>query len=411
MKKYLSVIFVFLFAVTLSSAKVKSGIEVLSASGFKQLQGKRVGLITNATGVNSSLVSTIDLLFKAPGVKLVALFGPEHGVRGDHSAGDKVDTYTDNKTGLIVYSLYGKNNKPGADQLKDIDVLVYDIQDIGCRSYTYISTMGLAMEAAAEFGKEFLVLDRPNPLGGERFEGAPVDSGFFSFVSQFAIPYVYGLTCGELAMYLKNENLIKNADKLKLSVIKMKGWKRKMTFADTGLPWVLTSPHIPYKESAFYYVTSGVMGELGFISEGVGYTLPFKLFGAPWITNQFALSDSLNNLKLPGISFRPLTWKPYYGKNKDKTVNGVELYINDFRKAELMPVQFYVMQEVSKLYPEYKAFSDSTSGRFSMFDKVNGTDKIRKTFSVNYRVKDILPILNKGVKEFREKAARYFLYN
>lgn len=187
---------------------IKTGIEVLKEQNFKCLEGKRVGLITNPTGVDNHLISTIDILHEAPNVNLVALYGPEHGVRGDVHAGDKVDNANDSSTGLPVYSLYGKTRKPTPEMLKDIDVLVYDIQDIGCRSFTYISTMGVAMEAAAENNKEFIVLDRPNPIGGLKIEGNVVEDGYISFVSQFKIPYLYGLTCGELALMLNGEQML-----------------------------------------------------------------------------------------------------------------------------------------------------------------------------------------------------------
>ena len=206
-------------------------------------------------------------------------------------AGDKIDSGTDPATGLPVYSLYGATRKPTPEMLKDIDVLVYDIQDIGCRSFTYISTMGLAMEAAAENNIEFVVLDRPNPLGGLKIEGCIVEDGFFSFVSQYKIPYVYGLTCGELALML-------NADKqpgkaCKLHVVKMKGWKRKMDYTQTGLQWIPPSPHIPHAHSAFFYPVSGIFGELGYASIGVGYTIPFQMFAAPWI-DAVQLADAMD---------------------------------------------------------------------------------------------------------------------
>ncbi|HOV71978.1 MAG TPA: DUF1343 domain-containing protein, partial [Dysgonamonadaceae bacterium] len=208
--------------------KVKTGVEVLKETGFKVLQGKRIGLITNPTGVDNQLKSTIDILHEAQGVKLVALYGPEHGVRGDVYAGDKVDTFTDPNTGVPVYSLYGSTRKPTQEMLEGVDALVYDIQDIGCRSYTYISTMYLAMQAAAENGIEFIVLDRPNPLGGLKVEGCLVEEGFFSFVSQLKVPYVYGLTCGELATLINREFM--GSKPCKLTVVKMKKWRRKMTF-------------------------------------------------------------------------------------------------------------------------------------------------------------------------------------
>ena len=197
---------------------VKTGIEVLAENNFELLKGKRVGLITNATGVNSSLVSTIDLIDQAEGVELAALYGPEHGVRGEYAAGDKVKTYVDERTGVTVFSLYGETRKPNAEMLEGIDVLVYDIQDIGVRSYTYISTMGLAMEAAAEHDIEFVVLDRPNPLGGHKIEGNIVEDGYVSFVSQFPVPYIYGLTPGEIAKMINNEGWLAGGEKVVLDL-------------------------------------------------------------------------------------------------------------------------------------------------------------------------------------------------
>jgi uncharacterized protein YbbC (DUF1343 family) len=225
---------------------VRSGLEVLVSDNFAPLKGKRVGLITNPTAVDRNLNSATDILFNATEVNLVALYGPEHGVRGEFGAGDLIGTTVDPLTGLPVYSLYGATRKPTPEMLAGIDVLVYDIQDIGSRSYTYISTLGLAMEAAAENNKEFVVLDRPNPLGGNLMEGPVTKEGFISFVSQFPVPYIHGLTVGELAKFLNEEGLLKNGVKCKLEVVEMEGWKRSMTFEETGLPWVPTSPHIPY---------------------------------------------------------------------------------------------------------------------------------------------------------------------
>ena len=262
-------------------AVVKPGIEVLRDGGFKQLQGKRVGLVTNPSGIDNNLKSTVDILNEAPGVKLVALYGPEHGVRGNAHAGDAVGDEVDPKTGVKMYSLYGKTHKPTAEMLRDIDVLVYDIQDIGCRSYTFYATMGVCMEACAEHGKEFMVLDRPNPLGGNKVEGNLVEPGYFSFVSKYAIPYLYGLTPGELAQFLNGEGMIKG--KAKLTVIPMEGWSRDMKFRDTGMPWVAPSPQIPAPENAFFYPVSGILGELYIFNTGIGYTLPFECFAASWI--------------------------------------------------------------------------------------------------------------------------------
>lgn len=412
-KKILPLLFVLLFATFFSAnarqkIRVKTGIEVLSDHKFDLLKGKKVGLITNATGVDHQLRSTIDILFDAPGVELTALYGPEHGVRGEFAAGDKVDTYTDEVTGVIVFSLYGATRKPTPEMLKNVDVLVYDIQDIGVRSYTYISTMGLAMEAAAEHGIEFVVLDRPNPIGGQKVEGNIVEDGYFSFVSQFPVPYVYGLTPGEVAKMINNEGWLADGKKCALSVVEMEGWTRDMTFDATGLPWVPTSPHIPHEYSPYFYVSTGVMGELGVFSEGVGYTLPFQLYAAEWIDER-ALAKNMNALEIPGVRFRPLVFKPFYGRDLGKTLHGVQIHFSDYSKADLMKLQFYFMQVHHEMYPEKNVF-DMGKNRWTMFDKVTGTDQIRKRFSKNYQVSDIESYLDKDVKPFKEKSSNYYLY-
>ncbi len=390
------------------SSMVKPGIEVLRDQGFAPLKGKRVGLITNPTGIDNSLVPTIDILAKAPDVRLVALFAPEHGVRGDHVAGETVGNSTDPATGIPVYSLHGRTRKPTPEMLRDIDVLVYDIQDIGCRSYTFISTMGLAMKAASENGKEFMVLDRPNPLGGYKVEGNILEKGRESFVGQFPIPYIYGLTPGELASYLHNQGLAGSPDS-KLSVIKMEGWRRDMTFSDTGMPWVLPSPQIPYPATAFLYPATGIMGELDYVSIGVGYTIPFGLTGAPWIDAQ-KLAERLTALDIPGVEFRPLHFKPYFGIFKIRNIGGIQIYITDPAEAPLTLIQFYIMQELASMYPAHKAFASATSERLRMFDMVCGSAKPRELFSRSYRVDDMKDFWTKGAEEFRNNTVPYYLY-
>lgn len=394
------------------SAQVKPGVEVLRDNGFEQLRGKRVGLITNPTGVDNNLVSTIDILAQAPDVQLVALYSPEHGVRGDVHAGDKVENTVDAATGVPVFSIYGKNLKPTPEMLKDVDVLVYDIQDNGCRSYTFISTMGNAMEACAENGVEMMVLDRPNPIGGNKVEGNLAEEDCISFVSQFPIPYLYGLTPGELAIYLKESGLVKgkNGEEVKLSVVPMEGWTRNMTFKDTGMPWVLPSPHQPNAESALYYPATGILGELGYMSIGVGYTLPFKIFAADWIDAE-ALAKNLNARGIPGMNFRPIHIKPFYSVGQGQNMGGVELYITDLEAAPLSLVQFYVMDELARMYPDKAVLANANEGRFNMFDKVCGSKEIRKRFARDHRVADIIDYWNKDAAAFREASAPYHLYH
>lgn len=387
--------------------KVLPGIEVLKRDNFEILEGKRVGLITNPTGFDNSLKSTIDILFEAPNVNLVALFGPEHGVRGDAHAGDKVQDVTDSKTGLPVLSLYGATRKATPEMLEGIDVLVYDIQDIGSRSFTYISTMGLAMEAAAQNSIEFIVLDRPNPLGGVKVEGNLVEDGFISFVSQFKIPYIYGLTCGELAVLLNQEGMLEA--KCDLKIVKMEGWSRDMTFEETGLQWVPSSPHIPHPSTSAFYPISGIVGELGYISIGVGYTIPFQMFAAEWIDAEL-LSQELNSYCLPGVIFRPIHLKPFYSVGVGTNIQGVQVHIMDYKRVALTDIQFYVMEAMAKLYPERAVFDNANPKRFRMLDQVSGSDQIRLLFSKRHKFEDIKEYWYKDVDEFKALSQKYYLY-
>jgi uncharacterized protein YbbC (DUF1343 family) len=393
-----------------SGQRVETGIETLVKNKFGILQGKRVGLVTNPTGVDSRLRSTVDIFHNAPEVNLVALYGPEHGVRGEFTAGEYVEFETDPSTGLPVYSLYGKTRKPSPEMLKGIDILVYDIQDIGSRSYTFISTLGLVMEAAAENGIPLVVLDRPNPLGGIRMEGAITRPGFFSFVSQFAIPYIHGMTVGELATFLNGEKMLANGVVCGLHIVKMTGWQRDMHFGDTGLPWVPSSPQVPHRDTPLYYPATGIAGELYAVSIGVGYTIPFQTFAAPWI-NADSLSASLNGLQLPGVIFRPIHYKPYFSTLEGKMVHGVQIHITDAAAAPLTLLQFYIMQEAHRLWPDKNLFTMCDPSRHAMFDKVCGTDEVRKTFTKNFRVSDIMGLWTDDIPAFRAKASKYFLYD
>ena len=397
-----------------SRVVVKPGIEVLRERGFAGLEGRRVGLVTNPSGVDRHLQSTIDILFEAPEVNLVALYGPEHGVRGDVYAGGKVEDTKDETTGLPVFSLYGATRKPTPEMLEGVDVMVYDIQDVGVRSYTFISTLGLVMEACAAKGIEVMVLDRPNPLGGNKIEGCYVEQPFNSFVSQYRIPYVYGLTVGELAVMINEEGLNRGQKgdqdpvKCKLTVVPMEGWTRDMLYEDTGLPWVLPSPNIPFKESPIYYASSGICGELyGFMNIGIGYTLPFQLFGALWLDPE-KLKEKLESYELPGISFRTIWYKPYFGSLSGKLVKGLQFFFTDYEKARLTDTQFYVMQAVAELYPDKKAFE--VANGIGLFDKVCGTDYVRKEFIKRYKVADIIEYWRKDEDKFRELSRQYHLY-
>ena len=393
---------------------VRPGIEVLERMGFAPLKGKRVGLVTNPSGVDRNLRSTIDILYNADGVELVALFGPEHGVRGDVYAGGKVSDVTDPATGLPVYSLYGATRKPTPEMLEGIDAMVYDIQDVGARSYTFISTLGLVMEACAEAGIEVVVLDRPNPLGGYKVEGCVAEDGLISFVGQYRIPYIYGLTVGELAMLVNEEGLNcgqtggQEPSHCRLTVIPMEGWSRDMLYADTGLPWLLPSPNIPTAESAVNYSAAGICGELyNFLNIGIGYTLPFGVFGAEWIDAE-DLKAELDSYRLPGVEFRTIYYKPFSGSSAGKSVKGVQYFFTDYDAASVTLTQFYVMQAVARLYPDRKPFE--TASGVGLFDKVCGTSFIRAEFGKRYMVSDIEDYWNKDADAFRALSRRYMLY-
>ena len=393
-------------------AQVYTGIDMLERYGFEELRGKRVGLVTNPSGVDRNLRSTIDVLNDAPEVNLVALFGPEHGVRGDVYAGGHVASGKDPTTGLPVYSLYGDTRQPTPQMLKGIDVMVYDIQDVGTRSYTFISTLGLVMRACAMQDIEVVVLDRPNPLGGLKVEGPLVEPDFHSFVSEFRIPYVYGLTVGELAGLINEEGLNcgqngKEAPlKCRLTVIPMRGWERSMLYRDTGLPWILPSPNIPSETSAIGYPSAGIAGEFGYLNIGVGYTIPFQTFAAPWIDAD-ALKAKLDSYGIPGTAFRTIHYKPISGSNP-VLQHGVQFFYTDYERATITLTQFYVMQAIQELYPERNPYK--TLKKTRMLDIVCGTDYARVTFGKRLKVEDIASWWMKDAAAFKELSEKYYLY-
>ena len=397
-----------------AAAQVKPGIEVLRDSGFRGLEGKRVGLVTNPSGVDRHLRSTIDILYEAADVNLVALYAPEHGVRGDVYAGGKVESGRDPHTGLPVFSLYGDTRQPTPEMLKGVDIMVYDIQDVGSRSYTFISTLGLVMRTCAELGIPVMVLDRPNPLGGLKVEGPLVRDGFHSFVGQYKIPYIYGLTVGELARMINEEGLNcgqkGNLPPLKcsLTVVPMEGWTRDMLFPDTGLPWILPSPNIPYAETAVCYPSAGLCGEFyNYLNIGIGYTLPFATFAEEWIDAD-RLKALLDSWKIPGVAWRTIHYKPTSGWLAGKLIHGVQYYYTDYELATLTLTQFYVMEAVHQLYG--KDPFPSAGDRLVMFNKVCGSDYVSKTFSKRLKVEDIAGFWNADVADFRLLSENYYLY-
>ncbi|HVY71125.1 MAG TPA: DUF1343 domain-containing protein [Verrucomicrobiae bacterium] len=398
----------FLLATAALSAQVQLGSEALAAGGFKELQGKRVGLLTNPSGVNRAGRSTIELLRNAPGVKLVALFAPEHGLNAEIPAGTEFLDSTNAATGLPVFSLYGRGptRKPTPKMLAGLDALVYDIQDIGCRSYTFISTMGLAMEACGQAGVEFVVLDRPNPLGGLRAEGPPLDPRFRSHVGQWEIPYVYGLTCGELAKMINGERWIKTP--CKLTVIRMNGWQRSMTWKETGLKWVATSPKITSPEAATGYAALGL---LGWIADGsgldVGYKFnrPYESVTANWFDGS-KLASKLADARMKGVRFVPIS-----GIFEKRPYQGVRIEYTQPPISPLVGISFHILDAIKQVAGRDLFLEANRRGRdFLMFYKLTGSSITRRDLQAGRSAAGIAKSWKPGEDAFRARRQKYLLY-
>lgn len=365
----------------------------------EKLTGKRVGLITNPTGVNSHLEPTIDVIHSI--ANLVAMFSPEHGVRGELQAGVHVDDYVDQQTGVIVYSLYGKTKKPTKEMLDTVDVVVYDIMDVGARFYTFIYTMAYAMIACQENNKEFIVLDRPNPVNGIDVEGNLLNSTFRSFVGYYPIPVRYGLTCGELALFFNKEFDIN----CNLSVITMEGYKRSMDHVETHTHFIFPSPNIPTPNSAYHYLGTCIFEGTN-ISEGRGTTKPFEIIGSPFLNN-IEVIDQINKLQLEGVVFRPLYFTPTFSKYKGELCKGVELIITDKEKYKPVKTGLYLLQVIRELHQEFSFLPPYKEGMHPMFDLLTGTDQIRKeTETIDAFIKQS----EQDASAFKIKKRRYHLY-
>jgi uncharacterized protein YbbC (DUF1343 family) len=392
----------------LENPTVKPGVEVLfdEPEFLNLVRGKRVGLITNPTGVDSKLRSTVDLLHEHPEIELVALFGPEHGVRGQYFAGDHVEDAPDPKTGIPAYSLYGKTRRAKPEWLENVDVLVYDIQDIGSRSYTFIYTMAYAMESAAEHGIPFVVLDRPNPIGGHIVDGNILNTDEYkTFVGLYPIAYQYGMTAGEAARMFNKEY---NTAECELHVVPMRGYRRDMMYWETGLPWVLPSQHIPQWQHAAYYNLTGIIGEIREVNIGVGYTTPFETIAAPWI-NADEFADALNAKKLPGLLFRPISYTPRYNNYVGELINGVHITITDYHKVRPVTAQIHSMETIQRLYPEVGMFTDEKAQRW-LFDEVNGTLSIRTQILEGKTADEIVAGYQNDVNEWLRVREKYLIY-
>jgi len=388
------------------------GAEVLAAGKFAMLAGKRVGLIANQTSLANG-EHLADLLHSAPGIKLAAILAPEHGFRGALEAGAPVGTSVDQRTGVTVYSLYGRSKKPTPAMLRGLDLLVFDIQDIGTRYYTYISTLGLAMQAAAAARIPFIVLDRPNPLGGEYVSGFVLEQALRSFVGQYPMPIVHGMTVGEIARMIKGEGWLAGLEHLDLRVVALEGWRRHMRWPQTARPWVPTSPNIPSFESALLYPGIGLVGELD-INEGRGTASPFAVFAAPWLNGERLLAR-LKASGLTGVQFEAVSYVPIsiagvakHPRFVGQLVHGVRLVVSDAERIEPLEVG---MEVLAALTAEARA---SGHGRLvqnlAMFHALAGSKQLYRLLQAGRDGRAIVAAWQREVAHFKDRRTKYLMY-
>lgn len=398
------------------SSQAVTGGQVLAWRDFSDFSGKRVGLIASRASIVDG-ESIIDLLDRADDVDLVAIFAPEHGIRAEAGAGELIEDEIDPATGLPVRSLYGQTRQPTPDMLADIDILVFDLQDVGTRFYTYTATMGLAMQAAAEAGISFVVLDRPNPLGGHLVEGAIRAPDQESFVSQYPIPAVHGMTAGELALAIKGEGWLAGLEELDLAVAPLIGWDRSDRWQDTGLPWVPPSPGLATAESAGTYPAI-VLFEATTLSYGTGTEYPFQQVGAPWLDGE-ALAVELNSRSLPGVQFRVVTFVPeaepggteprYTGTE----VQGVRLEIIDGQRAEPFAAGIHLLDAVlrqAESLPSPPEEAAPVINRGEFLDLLTGGTDVRTGLEAGNPAADIVADWSAGVADFEAVRSQYLQY-
>jgi len=383
------------------SASVRTGLDNVAAHR-KLFEGQRVGIIANHTSCNRAGKHIIEVFRALEGVRVVALFSPEHGLRGQAEAGEQIRNGTDPVSGLPVHSLYGGTNKPTPQMLADVDVLVFDIQDVGARFYTYLYTMSLAMEAAAENHKRFVVLDRPNPINGVQVEGPVLEPKFATFVGLYPIPVRFGLTVGELAQTINGEGWLAQGVQADLTVVPLTGWRRGMWFDQTGLPFVKPSPNMPDVETETIYPGLCLIEGTN-LSEGRGTSKPFRQFGAPWIDAN-ALTAKLNVLNLPGLRFQPTSFTPTSSKFKDQTCHGVEIILTDRTRLEPFWAGVLIVNELCRLYP------DQFEWRAAHFDRLCGTATIREAIIAQRPLEPLKAAWAAECKTFDQMRRKYFVY-
>ncbi|MGK0186997.1 MAG: hypothetical protein ACI9R3_002782 [Verrucomicrobiales bacterium] len=379
---------------------VKLGIDVLRESGFSLVQGKRVGLICNQTSLDRSGKMTRLVLHQAPQVRLTALYVPEHGLDGKEPAGKKITSRRDPVTGLTAYSLYASTRKPSPAMLSHIDVMLFDLQDIGSRSYTYVSTMALAMEACAENGKDFIVLDRPNPMGGHRIEGPLLETRWKSFVGQIPVPYVHGMTTGELAGIIHGKRMIHAVPRL--TVVRMEGWNRAMSWAQTGLRWTPTSPNIPKGSSPYYYAATGMLGGLHGVDIGIGTNGAFEFAAAEGV-NAEEFTRHMNAQGFQGVRF-----SPYYSKKKPGFA-GSQIHIDHGASADLIELDVTLIAELNRRN-RTDLFRNTPSSVMSLFHKVFGSDSLANDLKRGVSPRSIAAKWKGYNQQFRTERTRYLLY-
>ncbi|HEY5426563.1 MAG TPA: DUF1343 domain-containing protein [Candidatus Tumulicola sp.] len=377
---------------------IELGDDVFLGSAWRDLGSKTVGIIANQSGVTSRLESIVDAIRHQGKVHVKAIFAPEHGLRGDRPAGAAVGSYVDPASGLPVYSLYGATRHPSAAMLAGIDVLLFDIQDVGSRAYTYISTMAYAMQAAKTYGKEFWVLDRPNPVGGTTIEGPVLEPAYESFIGLYPIAMRHGMTVGELAR-LFNDRFGIGAN---LRVVAMNGWRRSMIWPDTGLQWVATSPNIPEWSTTFVYLCTGLIDNAG-INNGTGFTKPFFLAGMAGVDGA-RLAAALNARDLPGVWFRPAAWEPIAGFWKGRDLTGVELAVFDPRRFLPVRTAVEILVATRRLFPQVVRV------KAQALDRDWGTSSLRRGLLAGSSADTIATGWNQSVAAFGTLRAKYLLY-
>lgn len=400
MYRFLILLFLSPFAYGL----VQPGLEVFFEQKYpEKLANKKVGLITNHTGVDSQMRWNVSLLQNA--VELSALFSPEHGIHGQHYAWESVNHTTKDK--IPVYSLHGETRRAKPEMLKGLDVLIYDIQCTGVRAYTYPTTLFYMMEEAAKAGIEVIVLDRPNPINGLIVDGPMLEDKWRSFIGYINVPYCHGMTIGELARFFNEEYKIG----CKLEIVPMKGWNRSMSYRDTGLAWIPPSPNIPEPDTPIFCPATGILGELQLLNIGVGFTMPFKIVGAPWIDARF-FAEKLNGQKLPGVRFQPFHFRPFWGLYKGLDCQGVLIQVTDMKTYKPVSVQYLLLGMVKSLYPEEFSKRIAISpAKKDLFCKANGTEQIFNILTQEkYAVWKLLEFHRAERTAFLEKRKKYLIY-